>query len=418
MAKSMTFINDSDIYQQALSERKKLRNYFQLNEKYPQPEEIDEVVVILASSRSGSSLLHHLLSQHPDIISLQGEEVTFTKMFGLNSITSFDDSDLLAKDILPDSKKISELAQEILSDAGYRDQTSERLALDRGLRLILQWPHLKFEQADLIAATSLPEWLDVIDYLKNKNYQIDLNCYDHLCNKKEYFMQYTQDGYHKSFIEEPPFIIPKSKTYKKENAKKILLLKSSINSFRAEFLGHLFPKAKFHFIHLTRNPAASINGLMDGWLSSWFHSHNLSHLTTLEIKNYENQHWWKFDLPPGWKEYTKSPLEIVCAFQWQSANQSILNFLEDQKSIHIKYENMTDLESMKISLNEICQKINLNNSFIQKLVPPPHIMSVNKPTAYRWKERIELLLPLINTPAIAQLSKKLGYDVSNVQELK
>jgi hypothetical protein len=200
MAKSMTFINDSDIYQQALSERKKLRNYFQLNEKYPQPEEIDEVVVILASSRSGSSLLHHLLSQHPDIISLQGEEVTFTKMFGLNSITSFDDSDLLAKDILPDSKKISELAQEILSDAGYRDQTSERLALDRGLRLILQWPHLKFEQADLIAATSLPEWLDVIDYLKNKNYQIDLNCYDHLCNKKEYFMQYTQYGYHKNLL--------------------------------------------------------------------------------------------------------------------------------------------------------------------------------------------------------------------------
>ena len=46
-----------------------------------------------------------------------------------------------------------------------------------------------------------------------------------------------------------------------------VLLKTSSHAYRIPLLRTLFPFAKFRFIVLTRNPLASVNGLMDGWLS-------------------------------------------------------------------------------------------------------------------------------------------------------
>ncbi len=398
--------NAPPFFQEVLARRKSLRERIPANETYPSPNDIDRVIVILGSSRSGSSLLHHLLSEHPEIISLQGEEVTFTKMFGLNSINHFDDSDLLKSN---EYTCTPELAQEILFDAGYKAENSERFILDRAQRLLLQWPEINFDSADLIHACSLPNWEEVIGHLKTKYPKVEIGLYDQ-------FLNGSHEGLH--FLEEPPFVVPKFKTYKKEVSEKILLLKSSVNAFRADYLFSLFPKAKFQFIHLTRNPAASINGLIDGWLSSAFHSHNVSHLTELSISSYENKSWWKFDLPPGWKNFTNKSLEEVCTFQWLSANQSILNFLENKKAVRVKYEEMSSEEELFQTLRRICHELELNGNFIETLSPPPSVMSVHKPHQYRWKMRAETLIPLFQSPEIAALSLKLGYNVHNLSELK
>ncbi|MGZ3787483.1 MAG: sulfotransferase [Bacteriovorax sp.] len=402
--------NDSDIYRQVLTQRKELRSRFVVDEVYPAPKEIDQVIVILGSSRSGSSLLHHLLSLHPEMISLQGEEVTFTKLFGMNSVHSFDESDLLKSE---NDFDYADLAQEILYDAGYNTDASYRLPLDRAQRLLLQWPHITFNHEDLLCACSHESWEKVISHLKSKHEKIKLDLYDQFLGPIS-----SNENDRALFLEEPPFVVPRPKTYRKTAPKKILLLKSSINAFRAGHLSKLFPNARFKFIHLTRNPAASINGLMDGWLSSAFHSHNLGHLTKLSIKNYEDKNWWKFDLPPGWKDFIDRPLEEVCAFQWQSANESILRFLDNKDAIRIKYEEMIGSEDLFNALRRTINELSLSDAFMNDLAAPPRVMSVNRPHMHRWREREDVLTPLFQSKEIADLAKKLGYDVMNLDELK
>jgi hypothetical protein len=137
------------------------------------------------------------------------------------------------------------------------------------------------------------------------------------------------------FLEEPAFILPAPRALPMPEALRCtpLLLKSSANAYRIQFLKALFPHAEFRWIVLARNPASSINGFIDGWQSNAFHAHNVGRFTTLKIKGYSEtfpggERWWKFDLPPGWSEYRSSDLPEVCAFQWRSAYSRILKDVE------------------------------------------------------------------------------------------
>jgi hypothetical protein len=89
----------------------------------------------------------------------------------------------------------------------------------------------------------------------------------------------------------------------------------------------MFPDAHFKFVVLNRNPARAISGLVDGWLSNGFYSHNLAHVAPLKIKGYTRDDrpwtakWWNFDLPPGWAGARISPIEEVCGLQWLRATE-------------------------------------------------------------------------------------------------
>lgn len=392
--------NQIDIYQRVLSQRAELRKNFGTGCCWPLTENIKKIIVILGSSRSGSSLLYHLLAQHPDLISLQGEEVTFARLFGLNEIKSFNDSDELPAIHNIDFSKLS---QEILFDSGYTAQTSPRLPVDRAQRILMQWPEIEFDLGKLMNACREESWEKVIAKLSKDYPSIELARYDHHLTRPASGIT--------SIVEEPPFIVPGARNYSNKSGGSTLLLKSSINAFRAELLKSLFPGVEFQFIHLTRHPAAAINGLIDGWLSPAFHTHNLSHLTSLSIKGYQDKEWWKFDLPPGWKDYTSSPLENVCAFQWAKANESIGSFLKAKKACRITYEELSDFESMKEALQKLASELYLSPDFIQKLQSPRTVMSVVPPQKDRWKTRADIILPLVRTAEIKNLANSLGYEV-------
>lgn len=392
--------NQIDIYQRVLSQRAQLRKNFGTGFCWPSSEDITNIIVILGSSRSGSSLLYHLLGKHPDLISLQGEEVTFERLFGLNEIDSFNDSDECSR---TEGIDLNALREEILFDSGFPTAESERLPLDRAQRILLQWPECHFDLDLLMNAVREKTWAEVIGKLEKNYPQIKLGSYDqHLENVH---LAYS------TIVEEPPFVIPASKTFSKKKRGCTLLLKSSINAFRADLLTSLFPEATFQYIHLTRHPAGAINGLIDGWLSPAFHTHNVSHLTTLSIKGYENKEWWKFDLPPGWKNFTQAPLENVCAYQWAKANESIVAFLNDKKSIRVTYEELSDDETMKDTLMRIIRELSLSTEFLKEFQPPEKVMSVIPPRKDRWKTRADVILPLIRTADIKNLSNSLGYEV-------
>lgn len=105
------------------------------------------------------------------------------------------------------------------------------------------------------------------------------------------------------------------------------MIKTPGNAYRLDFLRAAFPNARLWVLHLTRNPAASINGLVDGWLHHGFHAYRVDE--PLRIAGYADvrpadRHWWKFDLPPCWSTYTAAALPRVCAHQWLSSHRAVL----------------------------------------------------------------------------------------------
>ena len=125
-----------------------------------------------------------------------------------------------------------------------------------------------------------------------------------------------------------------------------LLLKASMDAYRIPFLRRLFPDARLRLIHLTRNPAAAVNGMMDGWLHHGFFSHNLADRVVLDIEGYSGwwvRSWWNFDLPPGWRRVVAQPLAGVCAAQWASAHTAIMAGLRaDPEVARVRAEDVLD----------------------------------------------------------------------------
>ena len=95
-----------------------------------------------------------------------------------------------------------------------------------------------------------------------------------------------------------------------------LLEKTPKNALRVSLLNEIFPDALF--IYLFRNPRENISSMMDAWQSGRF-------VTYRKLAGRENP--WSLLLPPGWQAYNDASLEEVTAFQWRSANTTILSEL-------------------------------------------------------------------------------------------
>jgi hypothetical protein len=158
---------------------------------------------------------------------------------------------------------------------------------------------------------------------------------------------------------------------------------------------------------------------MDGWLSHGFHSHDLSHLTTLDIRGYARdgqpgtRRWWKFDLPPGWFELRARPLEEVCAAQWLQANAHILRdrsagLLEDPLVVH--YEGLLDPNALARELGRILAFAELGGTLAASARPTQSVMAVTPPQPRKWRKRVDALTPIITSAPIAEMAATLGYD--------
>ncbi|MDD4973259.1 MAG: sulfotransferase [Bacteriovorax sp.] len=357
------------------------------------PELIDDVIVVLGSSRSGSSLLYHLLSQHSDINSLPGEDIAYFRLHEYRGINAIDQDDrLLDKDI-----NYSALASTICGNAGKADLTKEPTVAEKINRFILQWPTFS---CDINLLQSVFETTSSYE-AGLKKLGVNLHLYENFLLNRT--LDFDEDRF---FIEEPPFIFPKSRSFVKKS-RNILILKSSSNAYRMDHIKKLFPKAKYHYFLINRRPEGTVNGLMDGWNSSGFHSHFVGHVANLNIKLYPSKNWWKFDLPPGWSHWTNSSLTEVCAFQWASAYSAILNFLELEKVEFgkIDYE---DFFTPHIALKKINQFLNsINLASLPMDILMPETMTTKKPSLDRWKEKKDLITPIVEQDNIKNIHQRL-----------
>lgn len=224
--------------------------------------------------------------------------------------------------------------------------------------------------------------------------------------------------------EQTPFIIPSPwQGVTDENLRsRICMIDTPSNCYRLEFLRELFPNARLRIIHLVRNAAASINGLVDGWLHHGFHAFPVGEL---KIEGYSNasvhgKEWWKFDLPPNWERYKKKSLLEVAAFQWVSAQTSILEFVRKHPgidSIQLRYEDLAwDQHRRGQMLSRLGTwldgKSNLLNGLSYQRIPD--VMATTAPKKDRWlthPKRSRQILDYASTDSeLVNVNQELGYQ--------
>lgn len=288
-----------------------------------------KVAVILTSPRSGSSLVKSILRSHPDVASLDGEIEPLLTLsrngFGYNS-----DSDSIR--VLSNEKELASNVFDGLTLPSTELASTDILKKCWEKRLLLQFPavfsttegHKKLIKAldDVLSkavASDVREEKELQKFILTEVFRDDpwrMSYYD------GYKVSDTKHFFNELKIEEPPFIVPRiyAKSLTADDGEnKTLLFKTPPDAYRIGMYEQLFPNAEIKYIHLTRGYAQSVNGLMDGWLSPMgFFSHNLNEAgVSLSIKGYSDlvefgKNWWKFDLPPNWREFINSSLEEVC----------------------------------------------------------------------------------------------------------
>ena len=111
-----------------------------------------------------------------------------------------------------------------------------------------------------------------------------------------------------------------------------LLEKTPKNALRVPFMLEVFPDAQFVFLH--REPRANLSSMMEAWRGKGW-------VTYRQLPGWPGP--WSLLLPPGYERLRDRPLEEIVAFQWQAANETILNDLADvphERWTTVRYEDL------------------------------------------------------------------------------
>jgi len=328
------------------------------------------LILLLSASRSGASWFAELCASSTRLCSLPGEIDPFLLLtLGPPDLAVGESDRLEAYHATP---SVSEaLSQYLHQFAGNQScsQDSRLTSLRRfqiAMRTLVQWPELR-EQMDGVQG-AIRETFEQTEGLSREErmtlYLLRLKQLLPCVNPYFYDLDPKLVGKYfpdepipmgppteTTVIEEPPFICesPWACALDGGAPDRPLLLKSPSNAYRLGFLRALFPNAEITALHLMRDPAASVTGLMSGWLHHGFFKHRMPG-GTLHIERYLQpdqpwtSEWWKFDLPPNWNRYTRCPLEEVCTFQWVSANEHILRWVK---------RNTADIHYVQTSLHRL-----------------------------------------------------------------
>jgi hypothetical protein len=377
---------------------------------------VRRVLVILTSSRSGSSIFAYSLAQHPGIVALDGELEPLLTLTG----NGFEVDDQCESDAIERLNNTDALADQIFDGLTINETpmpSQQELHARWRKRLLLQFPdlfrtpkswedlHLRLEK---ILASSPSSPLAVLQQVfRDEPWR--LNYYD---GAQGEYNGTVFEQRHK--LEEPPFVVPslhRRRCDESDLATKVLMFKSPADAYRDRLYQQLFPLAEIQYLHLTRGYAASVNGLIDGWMSpTGFFSHDLRHVDVkLAIDGYSDQfpygrHWWKFDLPPNWHKFIAMPLPSVCLNQWLTAHRQIL--VRGLPTLRVKFEDF--IESPARVLMLVCRWLDLPPPASNVLLPLTMVTQLPRPG--RWRGRQALLLPMWRNPTVASTMRDLGYS--------
>lgn len=158
------------------------------------------------------------------------------------------------------------------------------------------------------------------------------------------------------------------------------LEKTPKNSLRIPFLREVFPDAIF--IHLHRDPRPSIGSIMEAWQSGRF-------VTYPNLPGWDSPPW-SLLLTPGWRSLAGKSLAEIAAYQWATANETILDDLADlpeSRRCAVRYEDL--LADRARELERLCSFAGIPfGPRMQKLCGeelPLSRYTLSKPDAEKWR---------------------------------
>lgn len=388
---------------------------------------VRELVLLVSSSRGGSSVFSEALRRLSGTLHLRAEINPFLRVAGFGWPDSGEDDDTLTPDSLGDADAF---ARQLSWDIGAYAASQPDLDRDLAWRLRVQWPALPLSDADLLdlirhvpgsrADDLVGFHIRLLSRLRAAWPGVNPHAYDlDRGALAAAFPDVPQpDGPPGDIvIEEPPFVAigPWRRATAAELATRPLVVKAPSNAFRLSWYRAMFPAARIRLLHLVRNPAAAINGLYDGWRSGGFHAYKVDQ--DLDIAGYtdhqpRSRRWWKYDLPPGWRAFRDRPLVDVCAFQWRATHQAILDselglerrVFHFERFVRGADERMALMAEVSAWLGAPAPDAVLA-SFRE---PPPTVMSTARPRLQRWFARRAAIEPVIARPEIRALADMLG----------
>jgi hypothetical protein len=398
---------------------------------------VAEVVIVASSSRGGSSVFTEMLRHSPELIHFRAEVNPFLILAGLGFPES-GGSDALGSDAGGDRQTLD--AELALDAGGWAPLTPDSMpdslrafALDLAWRLTVQWPTLDIEPERVVRWTQKTLEAHSLQDLAGFHLALLRKARSVYPTIDPWYYDIDPQRIRLAFpklipplgapgpvvLEEPPFVLvqPWRHATVTELSSRPLIIKTPSNAYRLPFLRALFPNARLRILHLTRNPAAAVNGLHDGWRFRGFHAHRVGGLA---IPGYSDtvpggDAWWKYDLAPGWQDWTQAPLEEVCGFQWRSAHQHVLDWADSERPdlLRIRFEDVVgERADRRRAWSQVSEWLGLDlgsglANIVEHGIPP--VMATHAPRRRRWFAKAELLEPVLADPRTIHVAKALGY---------
>ncbi|HJQ02584.1 MAG TPA: hypothetical protein VJ851_13365 [Jatrophihabitans sp.] len=385
---------------------------------------LDRVVVIIASSRSGSSFLFDLLRRSGAFLSLPGEHTPLYRRYRMLDGRSGGSpaADARFRRALRRSARTGEPIEqaEPADRARFILRTLRRqwgFALAGAAQVALTALEAAAGSRPGGRSDYLDDFVAVVTALRAAGIEIDPWYYDldPVLIRRRFPAVPRPVGPPRRCqeLESTPLLVPRAERLPAgAELHRPLLLKATVDAYRIESLLRIFADAQLEFVQLTRNPAASINGLIDGWLSPTFFSCRLPG-RPLRIAGYTNeqpwtQSWWNFDLPPHWPELVNSPLAQVCRDQWTAAQAAMRQSLQAHRirPLRVRAEQLWDPAAGAGELCRIFEQLRLRPA---RRPEPRVVMATSRPAPARWRQRQQAILPLLATGESAELARWAGY---------
>jgi hypothetical protein len=379
---------------------------------------VRDVVVVASSSRGGSSMVGELLRRAPGLVHLSAE---------INPL-------FVAAGLCPGRERAAlegELAADLGVPAGPLDDAArEDLCLQAAWRLVLQWPQAGIDvdavrqEAGRVLdrttafdrATFMLELLAAVPAADPWYYDVPAALVAERFPRRP-----VPDGPPgEALVEMPPFVLPRPwrRASAGELAAGTVVLTTPRNSYRLPFLRSLFPNARLRVVHLVRNPAAAVNGLVDGWLHRGFF--NVAVDRPLRVTGYSDRfpwgdRWWNYDFPPDWESLVDRPLALVGAAQWRSTHEAALAAVDELglEVLRLRFEDLTGPADRRApAVAAVADYLGLDpgatSSIAEAALPP--VMATEPPRPGRWRGRAGELAPVLQDRATLELAERLGYE--------
>ena len=404
---------------------------------YGEPYQLYErpVLAILSPSRGYSSLLFALLRHNGRFLALRGEHTHLYKLSGISRPLDFGRSDgtvnVTPATIFAFREALAwELTEDLDPPWFSNVHRLEHRSFQIAHRLYAQWAHLPEPDtlvplistalSRLIASPGRPDtrFLRLIQGLGALDLKMNPWYYDipgeTVSSVFPTLSKPVGPPRNGAGIEEPPFIVPHipgvEGSTRSADSTEPLLIKASVDIHRLKLLPELFGTA-ITYVHLTRNPAAAVSGLMDGWLSHKFYSHRLPS-KSLDIKGYSDTPagtwgWWNFDAPRGWETFIKSELVNVCAHQWLQGHTEILSSQILDPLMRIKGESIVGTTRWEL-IGQILRLSGMAAGALDHAYYPV-VMSSQQPAPGRWRRRYFELRKVLELENLKDMADELGY---------